>query len=89
MYPSQSKILFKCRSKTLDIKTHLTYKYKDTLCRKCKKVPEEVEHIINCGREQQIPVADYINMDQNSDRHDVEVKLMVNGVLKFLEEVEK
>ena len=89
MYPNQAKIVFKCRSKTLDIKTHLTYKYKDSVCRKCGEVPEEVQHIVNCGREQRVPVVDYISMDENSDQYDVEVKLMVSSIVRFLEEVEK
>ena len=89
MYPNQAKIVFKCRSKTLDIKTHLTYKYKDSVCRKCGEVPEEVQHIVNCGREQRVPVVDYITMDENSDQYDVEVKLMVSSIVRFLEEVEK
>ena len=89
MYPNQAKILFKCRSKTLDIKTHLTYKYRDSMCRKCGECPEEVQHIINCGREQRAPVVDYITMDVNSDQYDVEVKLMVSSIVRFLEEVEK
>ena len=31
LYPSQSRIIFKMRSQTLDIKTHSTYKYADRL----------------------------------------------------------
>ena len=71
MYPNQSKIVFKCRSKTLDIKTHLTYKYKDSVCRKCGEAPEEVHHIINCGQEEQIAVAEYMQMERCSDHSKV------------------
>ena len=51
-YPNQAKVVFKCRSKTLDIKAHLTYKYKDSLCRKCGGENENVQHVINCGHEE-------------------------------------
>ena len=33
LYPAQAKTVFKWRSETLDIKSHLTYKYKDLMCR--------------------------------------------------------
>ena len=36
LYISQARLVFKWRSETLDLKTHLTYKYSDTLCRSCK-----------------------------------------------------
>ena len=32
MFPGDSKTLFQCRSGTLDIKDHRTYKYKDRMC---------------------------------------------------------
>ena len=51
LYPWESKLIFRCRSKTLDIKTHQTFKYSDTLCRWCNLYDEELSHIINCGEE--------------------------------------
>ena len=47
-YPQQSKIIFKCRSQTLDIKQHLSYKYDDMVCRGCGLQDETLEHVINC-----------------------------------------
>ena len=49
LFPSQSKLVFKWRSKTLDLKTHATYKFSDTLCRNCKIHEETPEHALNCG----------------------------------------
>ena len=48
LYPPHAKAIFKWRSKTLDIKTHSTYKYEDTLCRGCGSAEESVEHVMNC-----------------------------------------
>ena len=50
LFPGQAKTVFKWRSKTLDIKSHLTYKYSDTDCRGCGSCEESVEHIVNCGQ---------------------------------------
>ena len=51
LYPNQARTVMKTRCKTLDIKTHSTYKYNDTLCRNCEKEEETLEHILNCGQE--------------------------------------
>lgn len=48
LYPTQSKVIFQCRSKTLDIKTHRQYKYPDTICRRCSSNDESIDHITNC-----------------------------------------
>lgn len=50
MYPGAAKIIFKCRAKTLNIKEHMTYKYNDSVCRWCGICDEKLEHIVNCGR---------------------------------------
>ena len=50
--PSQSKVIFKCRSKTLNIKEHMQYKYNNNNhCRWCGVSDETLEHIVNCGYE--------------------------------------
>ena len=56
LYPSQARIIFMCRCKMLDIKTHRTHKYKDTLCRGCGIEEETISHIVNCG----MPEGDHI-----------------------------
>ena len=48
LYPTQSKVIFQCRSKTLDIKTHRQYKYLDTICRRCRNNDESIDHVSNC-----------------------------------------
>ena len=35
LYPSQSELVFRCRSKTLDIKSHRHFQYKDGACQWC------------------------------------------------------
>ena len=47
LYPNQARAVLKSRCKTLDIKTHNTYKYKeDTICRGCEVEEETLQH---CG----------------------------------------
>ena len=59
LYPNQARIVFMCRSKMLDIKTHRTHKYHDTMCRSCGTEAETVNHIVNCG----YPVDEHIEVD--------------------------
>ena len=47
LYPNQARVVFKCRCQTMDIKTHLTYKYSDKICRGCGKEEETLSHVIN------------------------------------------
>ena len=47
LYPSQSKIVLKCRAKCLKIKNHRPYLFKNTQCRWCNLEEETVDHIIN------------------------------------------
>lgn len=49
MFPSASRIAFQCRSQTVDIKSHRSYKYKDLTCRRCKDADETLHHVMNCG----------------------------------------
>ena len=49
--PGDARVIFKCRSKTLSIKEHMSYKFSDTSCRWCGVAEETLGHIINCGKE--------------------------------------
>ena len=51
LFPYESRLIFKTRAKILDIKEHMPFKYKDRLCRRCKLVDENLDHIINCSNE--------------------------------------
>ena len=57
LYPTQAKAIFQCRSKTLDIKEHRQYIYKDMVCRVCKAAEETLEHVINCGCQEIIDIS--------------------------------
>ena len=85
LYPSQAKIIFKCRSGTLDIKSNLTYKYDDLLCRKCGIEDEMVQHIVNCGYD------DFIEFKYQGelflDDNEEDLKRGVQRINKFIEEV--
>ena len=88
LYPSQARVVFKWRSETLDIKTHLTYKYQDTVCRGCMSEIEDTEHIMNCGVENPL-VTDLcvLDMDSISDENKADLKRMVSRIASFLERI--
>ena len=70
-YPSQARLMFKCRTQTVDIKTHLTYKYVvDSVCRKCGEDDETYSHIVNCGSDviEVIDVSSVTDMDNEIKR---------------------
>ena len=88
LYPSQSKVIFKWRSKTLDIKSHLTYKYEDLLCRGCGVEEENLSHILNCGVEATIDSEfDVLSLDEIDEVTMYDLKRMVHRINMFLEKV--
>ena len=52
MYPDDAKIVFRCRSKTLNIKQHTMYQNRSLECRWCGVTDETLQHIVNCGSEE-------------------------------------
>ena len=54
MYPGDAKIIFRCRSKTLNIKEHTKYQNSSYECRWCGVADEMLEHIVNCGSDKVI-----------------------------------
>jgi hypothetical protein len=51
LLPNHSTIIFKCRSKTLNIKEWMNYRYQDheKHCRWCGVSDETLNHVVNCG----------------------------------------
>ena len=43
-----SKLIYKCRGKTLDIKTHKSWKYEDKLCVGCNTNVETETELLSC-----------------------------------------
>ena len=88
LYPSQARTVFKWRSRALDLKTHLTYKYSDTLCRNCKNEDETPSHALNCGASNWIDVKiDVLKIDMLDDATKSELKRLVLRLNSFLEKV--
>ena len=84
LFPSKSRTIFKCRSKTLDIKDHKPFKFKDRLCRRCGSEMEDLEHVVNC-------ISNYgdglLKLDVMREDHDETHLLSVaNRVERFFEE---
>ena len=87
LYPWQSKMIFRCRSRTLNIKTHQTYKYQDTLCRWCNLHDESLAHIINCG-EDAIEITDLDNIEDIDTEAALKISRMAYRIQEFLEKVD-
>ena len=88
MYPSQARLVFKWRSQTLDLKTHLTYKYSDALCRSCKLREETPDHALNCGTVDSMDIKfDILGLDKVDEVTELELKKMVLRMSSFLEKV--
>ena len=88
LYPSQAKVIFKWRSQTLDIKSHLSYKYDDRTCRGCGIEEEVPYHIMNCGFEDKINVLDVLSLDEIDDFTKSELKRMIIRLKAFQDRVE-
>ena len=56
--------MFKWRSRTLDIKTHCTYKYSDLLCRLCERDVEDLSHVLNCSQIDRIEAPDVMEISE-------------------------
>ena len=91
LYPSQARLVFKWRSRTLgDIKSHLTYKYSDTVCRGCHDEVEDPYHIINCGVERKLSDAlNVLEIDSLDDQKKCTLKTMIHRIASFLEKVKE
>ena len=86
LYPKQSRMIFKCRSRTLNIKDHMEYKFKDNQhCRWCGVSNETLQHIVNCGFESKIDdVEAVLELGSNLDL----MGEIAERVAEFLERVE-
>ena len=68
-----SKFIAKARAKTLDIKTHKSWKYEDKLCTGCNKTEESGDEILTCGQygeykeNEKIPACSWFYSDKTSD----------------------
>ena len=88
LYPTQARVLFKWRSGTLDIKSHLSYKYRDLICRRCGAEEENPDHILNCGMEPKVDNnIDVLNLGEMDEFTKCEIKQMVQRISLFVEEV--
>ena len=88
LFPSQARTVFKWRSETLDLKTHLTYKYADTVCRNCKGEDETPNHALNCGFENRMEAEiEILELGELDDLTKSELKRMVSRINSFLQKV--
>ena len=87
MYPNLSKIIFKCRSKTINIKEYMQYKFKDeNHCRWCGICDETLSHIVNCGFDNDRNIEDVEDVIYGTDLQ--KMKIVAQRIEDFLERVE-
>ena len=86
LYPNHSRIIFKCRSKTLNIKEYMQYKFRDeNYCRWCGICDETLSHIVNCGSDDE----DIEDVEETIYGTDLQkLKLVAQRIENFLERVE-
>ena len=87
LYPCQARTIFQCRSKTLDIKDHRSYKYKDRLCRKCGINEETVQHVTNCGHTDVVDTSFISDLGEITYTTKVKLGIISERIRNFLEEV--
>ena len=88
VFPGESRTIFKWGSRTLDVKSHLTYKYKDAICRRCKNADETPDHIIN-GSDELIAVDDVTELNDLDVEVKNRVKEQVQRIVTFIHEYSK
>ena len=88
LYPWQSRLISRCRSKTLDIKTQQKFRYKDAICRWCNLHEETLEHIIQCG---EVPI-EMIDLDHGIEEMDnaskIKVSRLTYRIQEFMEKID-
>ena len=84
LYPWQSKLISRCRSKTLAIKTHQPFRYKDSLCRWCNLQDETLSHILNCG-EEPLDEVDLTNIEKMDSELTIKLSRMSYRIQEFME----
>ena len=84
MYPNMAKVIFRCRSKTLNIKDHTKFKNSDCICRWCGSDDETLEHIVNCGSDRTVVDAEAVVNDLEGDQ----LEEIARRVEMFLSRVE-
>ena len=87
LYPKHAKIVFQCRSKTLDIKDHRSYKFNDRVCRKCGSAEETIQHITNCGRDERVDTSFITELEDMTYLTKVNLSIVAERTSRFLEEV--
>ncbi len=86
LYPNQSRIVFQYRSKTLNIKEHADYQYKNNLCRWCGVADETVMHVVNCGSNGE--KLDNIHETMLLCRDEIKVGMIADRIAEFISRVE-
>ena len=82
-YPGQARTIFKARCKTLDLKSNISYKYKDGVCRLCGVEEETLSHATNCGHDEKLTfdVTDLAKINSANSRR------CIHRIETFLEKV--
>ena len=83
---TDTRIMFKARTGTLDTKTFKRYKYEDEICRLCGEEPEDLQHIVNKCTEVKKSETKEINIYTIEEE---EVKEMLRRLKDFIVKVDE
>ena len=88
LYPSQAKTILQYRAQCLKIKTHRPYQFTNNICRWCHLNEETVEHIVNCGWEENMGVMDINQIDIIDNKVEAGLIALATRIAQFLDRVD-
>ena len=88
LYPSDAKIILKCRARCLRIKTQRSYLFKNKICRWCNLVEETMPHIVDCGMGDSMDPLDIDNVDEVDELLRCKLFMLSSRISKFLDMVD-
>ena len=88
LYPWQAELVFRCRSKTADIKEHRRYQYSDNICRWCNLKVEDILHVINCGEEDEVEMINLDDIGTLDVQTTTKITAMTYRIAQFIDRVD-
>ena len=88
LYPNQARTILQCRAKSLRIKDHQPYLFRNNHCRWCNLDVETVSHLKNCGWDTEMNDVDITDLNEMDGTTDSLLVSLATRVDEFLERVD-
>ena len=88
LYPSQAKVILQCRAKCLKIKDHRPFQFKNNICRWCNLEEETVNHIVNCGCDEEMTPVCINDIDKIDQLLECKLTTFATRINHFLDMVD-